>query len=77
MRKMLFVFCFSISTIVYGGHNSLVIGGILDLGTSGNSGKALQFVAVEDIADLSVYAVDIVSTLYLQCIHCICSAYTV
>ena len=59
MRKMLFVFCFSISTIVYGGHNSLVIGGILDLGTSGNSGKALQFVAVEDIADLSVYAVGI------------------
>ena len=56
---MVLVFCLSIFTITFGQTSSLVIGGILDLGLSGNSGKAYEFVAISDITDLSVYAVGI------------------
>ena len=59
MKKMVLIFCLSISTIAFGQTSSLVIGGVLDLGLSGNAGKAYEFVAIDDITDLSAYAVGI------------------
>ena len=61
MKKMVLVFCISIFTFAFGQTSSLVIGGVLDLDVpeAGNSGKALELVAVADITDLSVYAVGV------------------
>ena len=58
---MILVFCLSIFTIAFGQTSSLVIGGVLDLDVpeAGSSGKALELVAIADIADLSVYAVGV------------------
>jgi hypothetical protein len=61
MKNMLLVICLSISTFAFGQTSSLVIGGVLDLDVpeAGSSGKALELVAIADIADLSVYAVGV------------------
>jgi len=58
---MLLVICLSISTFAFGQTSSLVIGGVLDLTVpeAGSAGKALELVAIADIADLSVYAVGV------------------
>ena len=58
---MVLVFCISIFTFAFGQTSSLVIGGVLDLDVpeAGNSGKAIELVAIADIADLSVYAVGV------------------
>ncbi|MDG2265362.1 MAG: hypothetical protein P8L91_00100, partial [Candidatus Marinimicrobia bacterium] len=61
MKKMILVFCLSIFTIAFGQTSSLVIGGVLDLDVpeASSAGKALELVAIADIADLSVYAVGV------------------
>ena len=59
MNRMLLFIYLTISTTIFAQTSSLVIGGVLDLGLSGNSGKAYEFVAIDDITDLSAYAVGI------------------
>ena len=61
MKKMLLIICLTISTTVFAQTSSLVIGGVLDLTVpeAGSAGKALQLVAIDDIADLSVYAIGV------------------
>ena len=61
MKKMLLIICLTISTTVFAQTSSLVIGGVLDLTVheAGSAVKYLQLVAIDSIADLSVYAVGV------------------
>ena len=61
MKKMLLIICLTISTTLFAQNSALVIGGVLDLTVpeAGSAGKALELVAIDDIADLSFYAVGV------------------
>ena len=61
MKRMILILTIFISSSIFAQTSSLVIGGVIDLTVpeAGSAGKALELVAISDIADLSVYAVGV------------------